>query len=157
MQVDADALVRDYIRRLEAAAGPLPAERRVELAGEVREHIETALAEAGRRDEVTVRNVLERLGPPEEIVAAETEPGSEPASSSSVATTRSPWGPIEIIALILLSVGAVLLPVIGPLLGLVFAWLSTQWTTPQKLVATGIVFALLVLPVLLVLFARTAA
>jgi hypothetical protein len=156
MQVDADVLVRDYIRRLEAAAGPLPVERRVELAGEVREHIETALAEAGSRDEVTIRNVLERLGLPEEIVAAEREPDSEPSSNGQVTAERSRWGPIEIIALLLLTIGAIMLPVIGPLLGLTFAWISTQWTRTEKLVATGLVFALLVLPVLLVVFARSA-
>jgi hypothetical protein len=49
-----------------------------------------------------------------------------------------------------------MLPVIGPLLGLTFAWISTQWTRTEKLVATGFVFALLVLPVLLVTFARSA-
>jgi uncharacterized membrane protein len=161
MQVDADVLVRDYISRLEAAARPLPMERRAELAAEVREHIETALAEAGRRDEVTIRNVLERLGPPEEIVAAETEPSGAPPSDDAAQPMRaravqSPWGPVEIIALLLLTVGAVLLPFVGPILGLVFVWLSAQWTTRHKLIATGIVVAILLLPVLLTLNARSA-
>jgi len=56
--MDGDELVRDYLGRLEAASWPLPPGRRTELAGEVREHIDTALAEAGRRDTVTVHNVL---------------------------------------------------------------------------------------------------
>lgn len=34
---------------------------------EIRGHIDDALLEAGAADEVTFRNVLERLGPPEEI------------------------------------------------------------------------------------------
>ncbi len=98
--MDADALVRDYLDRLETAAWRLPVDRRGELVGEVREHIATAMAEAGRSDELTVRNILERLGAPEEIVAAEGEPaaaapraasagivGSSP-SSSTPATVR---------------------------------------------------------------------
>ncbi len=78
--MEAEALVSDYLGRLERAAQPLPADRRRgELIAEVHEHIESALAEAGSRDEVTARNVLERLGAPEEIVAAETGSGGEPA------------------------------------------------------------------------------
>jgi hypothetical protein len=49
----------------------------------------------------------------------------------------------------------VLVPFVGPLLGLVFVWLSAQWTQRQKLVATAIVLTLLVLPVLLVFSAST--
>jgi uncharacterized membrane protein len=163
--MDADTLVRDYLGRLEAASWPLAAERRRELASEVREHIETALAEAGRRDEVTVRNVLERLGRPEESVAAEDGAAKEPPTAADAASASaqeskpvqatSPWGAVEIGALLLLTVGAVLLPVVGPLLGLVFVWISTQWTTRQKAIATIIVVALLVLPVL-GLFAASA-
>lgn len=157
--MDADALVRDYLGRLEAAAWRLAVGRRAELAGEVREHIATALAEAGRRDEVTVRNILERLGPPEEIVAAEGEPDAVvPALAATPPTgpnvARAPWGAVEVAALLLLTVGAVLLPFVGALLGLVFVWLSAQWTRRQKVVATAIVLTVLMLPLLLVLAAR---
>lgn len=155
MHVEADSLLRDYIRRLEAAAWPLAAERRVELTGEVREHIETALAEAGSRDETTIRNVLERLGPPEEIVAAEVEPSGGPMSGAiGQGAGQSVWGPVEIIALLLLTVGAVLLPVIGPLIGLVLVWASSQWTTRNKLIGTAIVLVLYLLPIVLLLAAR---
>lgn len=151
--MDADALVLDYLGRLEAASGRLAVDRRAELVREVREHIATALAEAGRRDELTVRNILERLGPPEEIVAAEWEPDADAAAPAATLPTgpnvaRAPWGATEIVALLLLTVGAVLLPFVGPLLGLVFVWLSAQWTRRQKVVATAIVLTLLVLPVL---------
>ena len=42
-----DRLVDDYLRRLEAAAAHLPRERRRELMGEIEEHVEAGLAEAG--------------------------------------------------------------------------------------------------------------
>jgi hypothetical protein len=154
--VDAEALVNEYLGRLDAAATSLPPSRRTELAGEVSQHIEMALAEAGRRDEVTVRNVLDRLGPPDEIVDAErgTEgppPGWTLAPVQASAAARSPWGAVEIAAVLLLTVGAVFLPFIGPLLGLVFVWMSAQWTNRQKTIATAIVVLVIFLPLILVL------
>ena len=154
--MEAEALVRDYLGRLEAAAWPLPAERRGELLVEVREHIETALTEAGRRDEVTARNVLERLGPPEEIVAAEADAGgttgwTPPAAAPAEADRGARWGFLEIGAILLLTLGAFFLPIVGPMIGLLFVWLSSEWTTRQKWVATTIVVVLLMIPVLLLL------
>jgi hypothetical protein len=152
--MEADALVRDYLGRLEAAAWPLSADRRGELINEVREHIDSALAEAGRRDEVTARNVLERLGAPEEIVAAEADAGGSMrwAPPPPVAGERRPhWGPIEVGAILFLTVGALFLPFVGPIIGLVLVWLSGEWTTRQKWVATVIAIVLLLLPVLLLL------
>ena len=156
LEVDAEGLVMDYLVRLDAAAGSLPPSRRAELAGEVRQHIEMALAEAGGRDEVTVRNVLDRLGPPDEIVDAEHGPTAPvPAWSVPPAAPagRSGWGATEIAAILLLTLGAVFLPFVGPLLGLIFVWASTQWTNQQKLIATGIVVVLAILPIILLLSA----
>jgi hypothetical protein len=73
--METEHLVDDYIRRLEEAAAGLPPPRRSELVAEIREHIDAAVIDAGVEDEVTVRNVLERLGPPDEIVEA-----AEPAA-----------------------------------------------------------------------------
>jgi uncharacterized membrane protein len=140
-----EPLVRDYLGRLESAAWPLAAPRRTELIGEVREHIDAALTEAGARDEVTVRNVLERLGPPEEIVAAEADGAATPEMRTGASSS---WGATEIIAVLLLTVGAVLLPFIGPIIGLVFVWASTRWTMREKLIASAIVVGLLLLPIL---------
>lgn len=149
--MEADALVSEYMGRLEAAARPLPADRRGELIAEVQDHIESALAEAGLRDEVTARNVLDRLGAPEEIVAAETGEGGPPSAQQAVVVERNGWGATEIAAILFLTVGAVFLPVVGPIIGLVLVWASVQWTTRQKWVATLIVVILLVLPVVLLL------
>ncbi len=148
-----DTLVRDYLGRLEAAAWPLSEDRRRELVGEVREHIDTALASAGTSDEVTIRNVLDRLGRPEEIVAAEVQTdgtaSAPPRAVSVPAPSRWSIGAVEITALLLLTVGAFLLPVVGPILGLVFVWVSTVWSTREKLFATFLVAVLLLLPVVL--------
>ena len=147
--MDGDELVRDYVGRLEAASWPLTPGRRAELAGEVREHIESALAEAGRRDAVTVRNVLERLGRPEEIVASEADvaaaPGWTGAAGAAPPQAVRRWGAVEIAAILFLTVG-VLVPIIGPVLGLLLVWLSSRWTTRDKVIATGIMAVVLVLP-----------
>jgi hypothetical protein len=160
--MDADALVRDYIGRLDAAAAGLPAERRAELETEVREHIEAALAEAGTRDELTVRNVLERLGSPGEIVAAESsgDPVVLRRDIAAQQATTQPfpraWGATEVIALLLLTVGAIVLPFLGPLLGLIFVWASDIWTRNQKFIATAIVLVLLLIPIGLLFGASTS-
>jgi hypothetical protein len=157
--MDGELLVRDYLGRLEAAAWPLAVDRRAELVAEVREHIEAATSEAGRNDEVTVRNILERLGLPEEIVAAEASPGTTRLSRRDgqqvgAPVGSSPWGAVEIIALLLLTLGAVFLPFVGPVLGLVFVWVSTQWTRRAKLIATIIVAVLLLVPIIGLLAVR---
>jgi uncharacterized membrane protein len=149
MQVDADVLVNDYLGRLDAAAARLPLDRRVDLVAEVREHIATALAHGDRRDETAVRTILERLGSPEEIVAAEAGPdASGPGASTGAAPQstdeRPPWGANETVAVLLLTVGAVLLPVVGPILGLVFVWLSARWTRLLKSFVTVFVVTVFV-------------
>jgi hypothetical protein len=65
-----DELVAAYLARVERAASRLPAGRREELIGDLREHIEIARAESGAESEAEVRTILERLGDPESIVAA---------------------------------------------------------------------------------------
>jgi len=148
--MDSVTLVRDYIGRLEALASSLPADRRAELVDEVEEHIEFALAEAGHADEATVRNVLDRLGPPSDIVAAEagaaptarmTTPVDEPlvAGSGAISTENR--------ALLLLTLGAFVLPFVGPVLGLWVASGSARWSLAQKRTAGMIVAVLLALPV----------
>jgi uncharacterized membrane protein len=84
MTVHADPLVDDYLRRLDAAASALPAHQREELVSEIRDHLREALSQTPAGDKTAVRNVLERLGSPEEIVAAaEPLPPEQPVASVS--------------------------------------------------------------------------
>jgi hypothetical protein len=153
--MDPDVLVRDYLARLDAASAGLSGNRRQELAAEVREHIDAAVVESGRRDEVTIRNILDRLGAPEEIVAAETGNGGPPAEAASdpagpTTTSDRGWGPVEVAAVVLLCLAwpAIYLP-FGPLLwlglgitGLALVWLSGNWPTRRKVASTVCVVAL---------------
>ncbi|HLX34668.1 MAG TPA: hypothetical protein VKR30_05425 [Candidatus Limnocylindrales bacterium] len=164
--MDADALIHDYLARLDATAAALPVGRRAELTMQVREHIDTALGEAGKSDEVTVRNVLDRLGSPEEIVVAEVAAAGTAAPAANAArvapmaggpaamAARPRLGPIEVIALLLLTLAwpaLFFLPfggwfwIGGGAVGLIFVWLSEVWSTRQKVVTTAIVVALYVL------------
>jgi hypothetical protein len=157
--MDSD-LVRDYLADLESASTHLAADARVELLGDVRAHIGLALEEAGRTDETTIRDVLDRLGSPSEIVAG--EPGEDtvtlegPLLPAQLIPVR--WRPlsVETRALLLLTVGAVVLPFIGPAIGLWFASSSKRWTLTQKRTVALILFVLLAMPFALLVPAALA-
>jgi len=122
-----DRLIDDYLRRLEAAAAHLQRSRREELVAEIREHIEAALREEDAANEVAVRNILERLGPPEEIVDA-TEP-------APMEISRDP-GRLETAALV-----ALVVPFVGWIVGVALVLLSQVWSRRDKFL--GIALALL--------------
>ena len=151
--MDPEAAIRDYLAALDAAAAPLDLERRAELVAEIREHIDLALIEAGGRDESTVRESLERLGSPEEIVAVEmgttsTVDGGRSASERPGGTHRRRLS-VETRALIWLTIGAVVLPFIGPVIGLWTATASSRWTLAQKRTAVLIFLVLSAMPFVL--------
>jgi hypothetical protein len=122
--METDRLVDDYLSRLEEAAAHLQRSRRTELIAEIREHIDTALREEDAAGEVAVRNVLERLGPPEEIVEA-----AEPAPEAE----RSPPGGLEVAAMVTLVV-----PFIGWLFGIAMVLISRAWSNREKTIGTAV-------------------
>jgi hypothetical protein len=104
---------------LDGAAKVLPRRDRDELVGEIRAHLDEAVpADASEAD---VRNALDALGAPWDIVAA--------AGGESTAVRR---GPREIFALLLLVTGGVPIPIIGWFVGLGLLIWSPLWTTRQK-------------------------
>jgi len=112
-------LVDGYLVRLERAAAVLLAARRVELVAEVREHIEAALETTGDGDEMAVRNVLERLGSPEEIVAAELDGarGQEPAAGPGAAAMPAARTEFRIVVIVIVGVLVVLLALMAAVFG----------------------------------------
>jgi hypothetical protein len=119
-----DRLVDDYMSRLEEAAAHLQRSRRAELISEIREHIEAALREEEAAGEVAVRNVLVRLGPPEEIVEA-----AEPAAEAD----QRPTGKLEVAAMVTLVV-----PFIGWLFGIAMVLISKAWSNREKTIGTAL-------------------
>jgi hypothetical protein len=90
--METDRLVDEYLRRLERAATHMQRARRDELVAEIRGHIDTALGQEQAAGEAAVRNVLDRLGPPEDIVeAAEPPPGT--ATNARASWRSLHWPP----------------------------------------------------------------
>lgn len=134
--VETDRLVEGYLRRLDAAASELPRERRAELVAEIREHLDEALREVDAADEVAVRNVLERLGPPEDIVHA-----AEPPAPVAPPDRSGRPGLLEIAALI-----ALVIPFLGWLIGVVLVVASRAWSGRDKVVGVLLVLLAALLP-----------
>jgi hypothetical protein len=146
-------LVQDYLARLDRAAAGLPPEIRAELVADLSAHLDSALTPDST--DADVRNALQELGAPEAVAAAAYDgvpasaqqaptapipplpPGvPEPGASIWPTPPPSPWGPIEIIAVIGLTAGTFLVPFVGPIVGLVMAWVSDKWTRKEKVIAT---------------------
>lgn len=145
-----DALVADYLDRLARAAAGLPPERRTELLEGIGEHIASARAD-GRDDEAAVRTTLDRLGQPEEIVAAAGEDlppatggGATPPGEASGGWGAPATGSVprstghELAAVLMLTLGS-FLPVVGWVVGVVLLWTSSLWRTREKVLATLVV------------------
>src|SRR5579871_5214608 len=108
MNVHADPLVDDYLRRLDAAASALPAHRREELVAQIRDHLQEALRQTPAGDKAAVRNVLERLGTPEEIAAAATDPPAGPPAAAFSQVNGLAIASVLLAVLWLAGIGAVL-------------------------------------------------
>jgi hypothetical protein len=134
---NADALVADYLERLNDELADVPRARRNEIVQEVSEHIAAARAELATEDEAQIRTLLDRIGDPAEIAA---EAGVLPADPRA----RRGW--VEVTALVLLLVGGFIF-FVGWLVGVVLLWVSDVWTRREKLLGTLVLPFGLVLPV----------
>ncbi len=132
-----DRLVADYLSRLETASAALPPDRRDELLEEIGSHIATALAAGAAADEAAVRTLLERLGQPEVIAAAALDDSPSTDARPGWASAR-PGTALELTAVLMLTVGS-FLPVVGWLVGVALLWVSSRWTTAEKLLGTLVV------------------
>jgi hypothetical protein len=117
----------EYLRRLERAARTLPGDRRRELVSEIESHLAEAIGPDAT--DVQALDVIERLGPPGEIVEAELPVRSRPDD-------RRTWR--EWTAVFLLPLGGFLFGV-GWIVGLIFLWSSRAWTTRQKWIGTLVI------------------
>jgi uncharacterized membrane protein len=113
MNVHSDPLVDDYLRRLDAAASTLPAHRRDELISDIRDHLQEALRQAPDGDKAAVRNVLERLGPPEETVAAADPPQHDQTVAAFSQANGLAIASVVLAVLWFAGIGAVLALVFG--------------------------------------------
>jgi hypothetical protein len=134
-------LAAEYLERLRRAGRGLPSGRVRELLAEIEGHLSEAIDPSA--SDAQALTVLDRLGEPEAIIAAETPDRDElPAHRG----TRD-WA-----AIILLLFGGFIVGV-GWVVGLVLLWSSRAWTTRDKWIGTLVVPGGLVLGVLTALFA----
>lgn len=118
-------MIDGYLRRLEREMAEVPVRERRELIEDVRSHIEESWQSAPDQSQAALLNVLDRLGSPEDLASEERER----LGIAAAPERRSP-GLLEIAAIVLT---AFFWPV-----GVLLAWLSARWHTPDKLVATAI-------------------
>ncbi|WP_427895046.1 HAAS signaling domain-containing protein [Kribbella sp. GL6] len=134
MELDSDRQVDAYLKELATEAEVLPAGRRDELLADMKAHIAEARA-GGATSEDEIREVLQRLGRPSEIVAAATE--------GLVQVVLPPrLRPQDFVAVGLVFFGPYLLSfslivaVIAWGVGLGLLWTSNRWTVIWKLLGT---------------------
>ena len=144
-----DVLVLDYLAAVWGASEDLAPDLRDELMTTVADYI--AMRRTSAADPIDdPRHILQRLGPPEALVAAARR-GRMPAHlrrpvvQAPPAPPANPSGAPEYAAVALLTAGTVVLPVISPLAGLMLVSGSPRWSPAQKTVA----WVLAGLPVLL--------
>ena len=119
MNTTVHPLVQGYLRSLDGAAKVLPRRERDELIAEIRAPLDQAIAPGAT--EADVRNALDSLGAPWDIVAAA---GGQPT------TVRR--GAREVFALILLVTGGFPVPILGWFIGLGLLIWSPLWNAKQK-------------------------
>jgi hypothetical protein len=121
---------------LAQAAKILPPDRRSELVSEIREHITASLSGGTGTDESSVRTMLDRIGEPEDIVAAamEIDPPERPTCPPPPQRRQQGVG-LEVGAVIMLTAGSLIL-VFGWLVGVILVWSSGLWTRSEKILAT---------------------
>jgi uncharacterized membrane protein len=129
MNAQGERVVDEYLQRLERALSDVPSARREEIIAEIASHINEALAEEPDDSEASVRNVLDRVGDPEDIAA-------EARDRLDIREPRTSW--TDPLAIVLLLVGGFLW-LIGWVAGVVLLWLSDVWSTRQKLIGTLVV------------------
>jgi hypothetical protein len=131
-------IIAGYLTRLEAALVPVPDVRRRELLEDVRAHIAEARSALPDETDADVLNILDRLGDPADMAAAEIGrvepvsveylPQSGHAGHLPQPVARGGSQTLEIVAIVLL---LLFWPV-----GVVLLWMSDAWTTRDKLIGT---------------------
>jgi hypothetical protein len=122
-----DAVVNDYLWRVQAALSTVPAPRRQEVVSELEEHIREAREDGAVATEADARNLVDRLGEPGDIAAE--------AHRRFGKLVRPTAGAREVAAVIFLGLG-LLLPVLGWFVGVVLLWTSDAWSRRDKVIGT---------------------
>jgi hypothetical protein len=119
-------LAADYLDRLRRSGRGLGRSRLRELIGDIEAHLSEAIAPGA--SDIEALTVIDRLGEPEEIVAAEL-----PQTGAAGRRGTREWA-----AIFLLLFGGFLLG-FGWIAGVVLLWSSAAWTTRDKWIGTLVI------------------
>lgn len=122
-----DPAVRAYLAELNRLLGGTP--DRALIVDGVAQHVEDALGGAPAAPE-RVQAVLEELGDPA-VIAAEAGAGAAPLRPPFLERRSG-----AVLTVLLLTVGGIVIPVAGWIVGLGLLWFSKGWTLWEKLVGT---------------------
>lgn len=123
-------LAAEYLERLRVVSRLLPRSQRRDLLREIEAHFAEATDPA--MSDAQVLDVIDRLGDPEEIVAAQAPDAPAPTGPGSARRLH------EWLAILGLLFGGFFAGV-GWLIGVVLLWTSAAWTLRDKLIGTLIV------------------
>ena len=129
MTTQNEQVIDDYLDRLHYSLRDLPTSQRETIISEIVTHIDDAFDAEPDDSEASLRNVLERVGDPDEIAA-------EARERLDIRSPTKSWR--EPAALVLLLVGGFLY-FIGWIVGVVLLWSSDVWSTRQKIIGTLVV------------------
>lgn len=135
--------VQNYLSRVDAALAGVEPGVRADIVSGLREEL------AGLDERSAAARIAEMDDPA--LIAAEARAAQPPVSGEAVAGRT-----LSIIAVIVLIAGSFIVPLIGPLVGLVWVSFSTAWSRREKVIAWLVPVGAAVLVALLVALAQGA-
>ena len=116
-----------YLDRLEHELSDLPYSARREVLDEISAHIADMRVDLSADSEAEIRTLLDRVGDPSEIAA-------EARDRFDVQHHRR--SRLDVAAVVFLSIGSLVLPIVGWFVGVVLLWISEAWNTRDKVLGT---------------------
>ncbi|GIF96778.1 HAAS signaling domain-containing protein [Catellatospora citrea] len=124
-------LISDYLQQVREATVKLSPGPRAELLTQLEDHIRDARHELNDDDVDGTRAILRSLGTPAQIAAAAfNEPDANPSERTDTGKRY------DLATVLLLSVGALCLPVVGWVAGVFMLWNGPRWSLGDKLLGT---------------------
>ena len=100
-KTDVDALIGEYLQRLDVALDKMPNGPRQQLVAEITEHLNEARSRLSSPSEAAIRDLLDRVGRPEDIAAEAM--ADQPAGDTRPSTSRLRLGLIGAFVVIVLA------------------------------------------------------
>ena len=121
---NANTIIDEYMRRLDAELSALPRAQRAEIVDDIRAHLADARSDLDTETDSDILTLLSRIGEPAAIAGeAHNRFGMEPVSSA---------GPLDFLALLLLGVGNLIVPVASWCAGALLLWRSPALSRAEK-------------------------